>query len=86
MGKIFFINMIKGDKASQSCRTRSHCSNKFKTAAQADNGLIAELKADDSWQRDGYLEKAGWVTFPGGGEPDDKVAEASDDLPIKILK
>jgi len=62
------------------------CANKFKTAALADNGLIVELKAVDSWQRDGHLKKAGWATFPGGEAPDNSVAQACADLLKDTLK
>ncbi len=37
---------------------------------------LAELKATDSWQRDGYVEKQGWATMPGAEKPDRNVAEA----------
>ena len=62
------------------------CANKFQTAALADNGLIVELKAVDRWQRDDHLKKAGWVTFPGGKEPEDSVADACLDLLKETLK
>lgn len=62
------------------------CAQKFQLAAKADNGLIVELKAVESWQRDGYLKKAGWATFPGGAEPNDTVAEACATLLSATLK
>jgi ammonia channel protein AmtB len=52
------------------------CADKFVKAAKANNGLIVELKAVKSWQRDRLLTTAGWATFPGGLEPDNNVAEA----------
>ena len=52
------------------------CADKFKQAAKADNDLVVKLTAVSSWQRDSHLMKAGWVTFPGGAEPDNKVADA----------
>ncbi len=61
------------------------CSDKFERAADADNGLIVELGALNSWERDSHLKKAGWATFPGGAEPDDKVANACANLLSKTL-
>lgn len=62
------------------------CVDKFERAAKANKGLIVELSAVDSWQRDGHLKKAGWATFPGGLEPDNNVAEACAGLLTKALK
>ena len=61
------------------------CADKFERAADADNGLIDELGALNSWKRNSHLKKAGWATFPGGAEPDDKVAGACADLLSKTL-
>jgi hypothetical protein len=61
------------------------CADKFERAADADNGLIDELGALNSWERNSHLKKAGWATFPGGAEPDDKVAGACADLLSKTL-
>ncbi len=62
------------------------CADKFQRAAKADNALIVKLKAVNDWERDGYLKKAGWATFPGGAEPDNKVAEACLNLLRETLK
>lgn len=62
------------------------CADKFQLAAKADNGLIVDLKAVSSWERDGHLKKAGWATFPGGAEPSNKVAEACANLLSEVLK
>jgi len=62
------------------------CADKFKRAAKADSGLIPKLNAVKSWERDGHLIKTGWATFPGGTEPDTKVAEACSALLNKALK
>jgi hypothetical protein len=62
------------------------CADKFQRAAKANNGLIVELKAVNAWERDGFLKKAGWVTFPGGAEPNDNVAEACVNLLRETLK
>ena len=52
------------------------CAAKFELAANAENGMIADLAAVKAWQRDSHLLEAGWATFPGGAEPDNNVAEA----------
>lgn len=62
------------------------CADKFQQAAKADNKLIVQLNAVDSWQRDGHLVKAGWATFPGGAEPDNAVAQACATLLSTTLK
>ena len=62
------------------------CADKFERAAKADNDLVLKLNAVSSWQRDDYLMKAGWATFPGGAEPDRGVAEACATLLNTALK
>lgn len=62
------------------------CADKFERAATGDKGLIVKLKALSSWERDSHLMKTGWATFPGGAEPDDKVAEACATLLNASLK
>jgi len=62
------------------------CAAKFELAAKANNDLIVKLNAVDSWQRDSHLMKAGWTTFPGGAEPNHKVAEACSNLLNTALK
>lgn len=52
------------------------CAANFEQAAKANNGLVVDLTAVSSWQRDRHLMKAGWATFPGGAEPDYNVADA----------
>ncbi len=56
------------------------CADKFERAAKIDNGLVSKLGAVDSWERNSHLMKAGWATFPGGGEPDSYVAKACANL------
>ena len=56
------------------------CSDKFERAAKVDNDLVVKLNAVSSWQRDDYLMKTGWATFPGGAEPDRGVASACAEL------
>ena len=62
------------------------CADKFKRAAKADNDLVVKLNAVSSWQRDDYLMKTGWATFPGGAEPDRGVASACAELLNTALK
>lgn len=62
------------------------CADKFRQASIADNSLIVKIKAVDSWARDSHVKDAGWATFPGGEEPDSKVAEACAELVSKTLK
>ena len=62
------------------------CADKFAKAAAGDNGMIVKLKAVSDWERDAYLMKAGWATFPGGAEPDSKVAETCANMLFKTLK
>jgi hypothetical protein len=52
------------------------CVDNFKRRAKIDKGIIVKLAAVDSWRRDGYLVKPGYVTSPGGAEPNNDVAEA----------
>lgn len=51
------------------------CVNKF-TQGNGSAAKLVELKATDSWQRDTYLVKGGWATFPGNEQPNRDVAEA----------
>ena len=62
------------------------CADKFERAAKADNDLVVKLNAVSSWQRDDYLMKTGWATFPGGAEPDRDVANACAELLNTALK
>jgi len=50
------------------------CVDKFQHAADAKADLVA-LKKTDSWERDSFVTKGGWATFPGS-EPNRDVAEA----------
>ena len=62
------------------------CADKFERAAKADNDLVVKLNAVSYWQRDEYLMKAGWATFPGGVDPDRGVANACASLLKTALK
>ena len=62
------------------------CADKFERAAKADNDLVVKLTEVSTWQRDDFLMKAGWATFPGGAEPDRNVADACAELLNTALK
>jgi hypothetical protein len=51
------------------------CVEKFQSGTEA-KATLAQLKAVDSWQRDTFIVKGGWATFPGDSEPNRNVAEA----------
>ena len=50
------------------------CVEKFKQAADAKTTLAA-LKAEDTWNRDSFISKGGWATFPVNA-PNRDVAKA----------
>jgi hypothetical protein len=50
------------------------CVDKFQHGTDAPAELIA-LKKVDTWDRDSFVTKGGWATFPGN-EPNRDVAEA----------
>jgi hypothetical protein len=50
------------------------CVKRFQRGTEA-NATLAQLKATDSWQRDSFIVKGGWATFPGESEPNHNFAE-----------
>ena len=50
------------------------CVDRFQHGAEATADLVT-LKKTDSWQRDDFVVKGGWATFPGS-KPNDNVATA----------
>ena len=62
------------------------CADQFENAAKANNDLVVKLTAVADWQRDTYLMKAGYATFPGGAKPSTDVAEACATLISTALK
>ncbi len=50
------------------------CVHRFLEAPDA-QAQLAELKKADSWKRDSFVEKGGWVTFAEMKEPVDGAAE-----------
>ena len=59
------------------------CVEQFKQDSEKDQKL-KDLKKEDSWNRDDYVEKQGWATMPGEKKPDSKVAEKCTDLVIQL--
>ncbi len=49
------------------------CVEQYNQDSEKDQKL-KELKEEDSWKRDDYVEKQGWATMPGQKEADSKVA------------
>ncbi|MEX2617421.1 MAG: hypothetical protein WD767_15115 [Alphaproteobacteria bacterium] len=50
------------------------CAERFEKAATAENGMVAELRGVNAWERNTHLMQAGWATFPGGEKPEYMVA------------
>lgn len=50
------------------------CVHRFLTAPDA-QAKLAELKKTDTWERDSFVEKGGWVTFAEMKKPVDGAAE-----------
>ncbi len=59
------------------------CVEQFKQDSEKDQKLN-DLKKEDSWKKDDYVEKQGWATMPGEKKPDSKVAEKCADLVIQL--
>lgn len=56
------------------------CADRFEKAATAENGMVAELKGVNAWERNTHLMTAGWATFAGGAEPEYMVARECANL------
>lgn len=78
-------NMETASQAATVAALAPICAEKFERAASTNDGLATELGALNSWDRDNHLIKAGWVTFAGGAQPDDNVAEECASLLSKAL-
>ena len=59
------------------------CVEQFKQDSEKDQKL-KDLKKEDSWNRDYYVEKQGWATMPGEKDPDSKVAEKCADMLMQL--
>jgi len=45
---------------------------------------LTELKGVDSWKRDEYVRKSGWVTMPGSKEPNRAIEDEVVDRLMKL--
>lgn len=59
------------------------CVKQFQLATDAATQQ-EELKKISVYERDSFVEKAGWATMPGSTTPESKVAEACADLISKL--
>ncbi len=59
------------------------CVEQFNQDSEKDQ-KIKELKEEDSWMRDDYVEKQGWATMPGEKEADSKVAGKCAELLVEL--
>ncbi len=59
------------------------CVEQFNQDSEKDQKL-KELKEEDSWKRDDYVEKQGWATMPGEKEADSKVAGKCAELLVEL--
>lgn len=65
------------------------CVNQFVSGPDAATQMTA-LKAADSWTRDSFLEKGGWMALPGVDKPVEGAAARCSqtlvDMPVKAAK
>ncbi len=59
------------------------CVEQYNQDSEKDQKL-KELKEEDSWKRDDYVEKQGWATMPGEKEADSKVAKKCAELLVEL--
>jgi len=59
------------------------CVEQFKQDSEKDQKL-KDLKKEDSWKKDDYVEKQGWATMPGEKKPDSKVAGKCAEMIVQI--
>ncbi len=59
------------------------CVEQYNQDSEKDQKL-KELKEEDSWKRDDYVEKQGWATMPGEMEADSKVAKKCAELLVEL--
>lgn len=62
------------------------CAERFETEAKTDTSLVDQINGVKRWGRDSHLVETGFATFPGGAEPNIKVAEECGILLTKSLK
>ncbi len=56
------------------------CADKYLQAAKYDARMKANFEEVNSWNRDQFLYKKGWATFPGGEDPNIDVAQACAEI------
>ena len=59
------------------------CVEQFKQDSEKDQKL-KDLKKEDSWNRNDYVEKQGWATMPGEKESDSTVAGKCAELLVEL--
>jgi len=59
------------------------CVEQFNNDPEKDKWL-KELKGEDSWSRDVYVEERGWATMPFEKEPDSDVADKCAEEILKL--
>ena len=61
------------------------CVEQFKQDSEKDQKL-KDLKKEDSWNRDDYVEKQGWATMLGEKKPDSKVSGKCADMLMELVQ
>ena len=59
------------------------CVEQFRQDSEKDQKLN-DLKKEDSWKRNEFVEKQGWATMPGEKKPDSKVAGKCGEMIVLI--
>ncbi len=59
------------------------CVEQFRQDSEKDQKLN-DLKKEDSWKRNEFVEKQGWATMPGEKKPDSKVAGKCAEMIVLI--
>ncbi|MFQ6018039.1 MAG: hypothetical protein ACE5KF_07565 [Kiloniellaceae bacterium] len=59
------------------------CVEQFNQDSQK-NQRLEELKKEDSWKRDEYVENQGWATMPGEEKPENKIAAKCAELIMQL--
>ncbi len=59
------------------------CVEQFRQDSEKDQKLN-DLKKEDSWKRNEFVEKQGWATMPGEKKPDSKVAGKCAEMIVQI--
>ncbi len=59
------------------------CVEQFKQDPEKDQKL-KDLKKEDSWNKDDYVEKQGWATMPGEKDPDSTVSTKCAEMIVQL--